>query len=391
MDQKIFNNTQRAFVLKSDAELKRSIFIFRMMSRDWMVSLGTRLTKFAIKFRLPVKNIIRNTIFNQFCGGETRDECLPVIQDLYEKGVYTVFDFASEIRERSDAEYDRDIEIQFDIANFAKGHKEIPFVAVKPTQIAAFATWEKATTGVALTAEEEHSWEKAQKRLDDLCKLIYDLGGKILVDAEESWMQTAVDDLVEEMMEKYNQERDVVFGTVQCYRWDRPQYMFDLHKRAKAKGFKIGMKIVRGAYMEKERNRAQQMGYPDPICRDKAATDDCYNSVMRFCIEQLDDISVYIGTHNEESTFMAMQMMEERDIQHDDDRIWFSQLYGMSDNISFNLGAEGYNSAKYLPFGKVEEVIPYLIRRAEENSSVKGQTGRELSLLLQEKKRRKKT
>lgn len=390
MDQRIFNNTERAFALKSDAELKRSIFIFKLMSRDWMVSMGTSLTKFSIKYRLPVKWIIRNTIFNQFCGGETREECIPVIEDMFAKKVYTVFDFASEIREKTDAEYDRDIEIQFDMANFANGNKAIPFVAVKPTQIASFATWEKATSGKELTAEEQASWDKAQKRLDDLCKLIHDLKGRILIDAEESWMQTAVDDLVEEMMEKYNKERDVVFGTVQCYRWDRPQYMFDLHKRAKEKGFKVGMKIVRGAYMEKERTRAQQMGYQDPICRTKAETDDTYDSVVKFCIENLDDISVYIGTHNEKSTLMPMKLMEEKGLQRNDDRVWFSQLYGMSDNISFNLGAEGYNSAKYLPFGKVDEVVPYLIRRAEENSSVKGQTGRELSLLLQEKARRKK-
>lgn len=360
------------------------------MSRQWMVSVGTWLTNFSLKFKLPVKSIIRNTIFNQFCGGETSAECIPVIKKYYEHKVFTVFDYASEIRVKTDEELEKDIEDQIELANFAlQQAKAIPFLAIKPTQLGSFDIWAKVDAKEKLTAAEQKSWEGIRNRVDRLCKHGHDIGLRIMVDAEEFWIQTAVDDLIEEMMEKYNKERIIVFSTVQCYRWDRPEYMLNLLKKAKAKGFKIGMKLVRGAYMEKENERAAKMGYPTPICKSKQETDDVFNSVLRFCLNNIEDISVYIGTHNEESSYLAMEIMKEKGIAKYDKRVWFSQLYGMSDNITFNLADKGYNSCKYMPFGKVDEVIPYLIRRAEENSSVKGQTGRELSLLLEERERRK--
>lgn len=389
MQNNIFENTKRAFSLKSDKDLDRSIFLFKMMSRQWMVSAGTWLTDVALKFKLPVKPLIKNTIFRQFCGGETSEECVPTIQHHYQENVYTVFDYASEIREKTDAELNKDIEDQIKLANFAVKHKAIPFLAIKPTQLGSFNIWAKVDANQALTESEKKSWEGIKRRTDKICKHVSDIGLRLLVDAEEFWIQTAVDHLIEEMMEKYNKERPVVYSTVQCYRWDRPQYMFNLLSRAKEQGFQIGMKLVRGAYMEKENARAEKMGYPTPICKDKATTDETYNAVMRFCLDNLDYISVYIGTHNEKSTYLAMEIMDQKGIAHNDDRVWFSQLFGMSDNITFNLGAHQFNSAKYMPFGKVDEVVPYLIRRAEENSSVKGQTGRELSLLLAEKQRRK--
>jgi len=390
MEKKIFDNSEKAFILKSDKELNKSIFIFRLMSRQWMVSVGTWLTNFSLKFKLPVKSIIRNTIFNQFCGGETSAECIPVIKKYYEHKVFTVFDYASEIRVKTDEELEKDIEDQIELANFAlQQAKAIPFLAIKPTQLGSFDIWAKVDAKEKLTAAEQKSWEGIRNRVDRLCKHGHDIGLRIMVDAEEFWIQTAVDDLIEEMMEKYNKERIIVFSTVQCYRWDRPEYMLNLLKKAKAKGFKIGMKLVRGAYMEKENERAAKMGYPTPICKSKQETDDVFNSVLRFCLNNIEDISVYIGTHNEESSYLAMEIMKEKGIAKYDKRVWFSQLYGMSDNITFNLADKGYNSCKYMPFGKVDEVIPYLIRRAEENSSVKGQTGRELSLLLEERERRK--
>jgi len=391
MHKKIFENTKRAFKLKTDKELKRSIFLFKLMSRPWMVSVGTWLTTFSLKYNLPVKSIIRNTIFKQFCGGETSKECVPIIEEHFKEKAYTVFDYASEVREKSDEELESDLDDQIWLSNFAVKYEAIPFVAIKPSQLGRFELWEKVDAGEKLTAAEQKSWEGVRNRLDRLCKHGHNIGLKIMIDAEEIWIQTAVDNLVEEMMEKYNTEQTVVFSTVQCYRWDRPEYMMNLLKRARNKGYKIGMKLVRGAYMEKERRRAAEMGYPSPICKNKQETDDVFNSIMKFCLNNIDDIAVYIGTHNEESSYLAMEIMEERGIAKDDKRVWFSQLYGMSDNITFNLSANGYNSAKYMPFGKVEEVIPYLIRRAEENSSVEGQTGRELSLLLEERERRKKS
>ncbi len=391
MEKKIFNDTKHAFALKSDKELNKSIFIFKMMSHSWLVNIGTKLTNFCLKLKLPVTGLIKSTIFEQFCSGETKEESLHVVKKIHTMNVYTVFDFASEVREKGEAAFDKDVENQIIIADFAANHKEIPYVVVKPSAIGNFDVWTKVNDGESLNAEEQQTWDNIEERLDTICKKVYDLNLRLLVDAEESWIQTAADNLVEKMMVKYNKKRAVVYNTAQCYRWDRLQYIKDIHKRAVEQGFKVGMKIVRGAYMEKENARALQMGYPTPICEDKEATDVNYNAVLHYCMQNLEDIAVYIGTHNEVSSYMAMQFIDEMGYAKDDDRIWFSQLYGMSDNITFNLGLNGYNSAKFIPFGKVEEVVPYLIRRAQENTSVKGQTGRELALLQEEKNRREGT
>lgn len=391
MEKKIFNNTKRAFALKSDEELKRSIFIFKMMSRSVLVSVGTWLTDISLKLRLPVEGLIRKTIFNQFCGGESQKECLPLVKKIHQMNVFTIFDYASEVREKGEAAFDEDLQNLIEIADFAAEHKEIPFVVVKPSGLGNFEVWEKVNAEEKLNEEEQKGWENIQRRFDKICKHVDDLGIRLLVDAEESWIQTASDNLIEEMMEKYNTKRTVVYNTVQCYRWDRLQYVKDLHVRAINKAHRVGVKIVRGAYMEKENARAKKMGYPTPICEDKEATDVNYNAVISYTLQHLDDISIYIGTHNEVSSYLAMQIIEEKNLDKKDDRIWFSQLYGMSDHITYNLALNGYNSAKYMPFGKVREVIPYLIRRAKENSSVKGQTGRELALLREEKQRRQGT
>lgn len=388
MEQKIFNNTKRAFSLKSDKELKKAIFIFKSMSRSWMVSIGTWLTKSTIKLRLPVEGLIKNTIFEQFCGGETKEECTPVIRKLAKKNVHTVFDYASEIREKGEAAFDKDLENQLEIADFASQHEEIPFLAIKPSNLGGFGIWAKVSSGEPLSEKEKAAWKNINYRFNTLAKKVYESGLRLQIDAEESWTQKAVDQMVEGLMEKYNKERAIIYNTVQCYRWDRLKYIKELHERAKEKGYKIGMKLVRGAYMEKENDRAKKMGYPTPICEDKEATDVNYNAVLHYCIKYIEDISIYIGTHNEVSSYLAMQIMDQTGIERNDDRVWFSQLYGMSDHITFNLAANGYNAAKYMPFGRVREVIPYLIRRAEENSSVKGQTGRELALLQEEKQRR---
>lgn len=386
--QKIFNDTETAFKLKSDDELNRALFLFGMINRPTLVKIGTALTKVSLKFRLPVEGLIRNTIFNQFSGGETMEECLPAIEKMYTKKLHSILDYSvegKEIEEHLDAAMKKKISI----IEFAAKKKEIPFAVFKPTGIGRIGIWEKVSSGDPLSAEEQSEWDRVKQRVINICEAAYQNDISVLADAEESWMQKAADDLMEEMMRKYNQEKVIVFNTLQCYRWDRMAYLQDLHAKGVRDGFKVGAKIVRGAYMEKENERAKKMGYPTPICENKEATDVSYNGVLAYCLSNIDEISTFIGTHNEVSNYLALQILEDKNIAIDDDRVWFSQLYGMSDHISYNLARKGYNSAKLLPFGPVRDVVPYLIRRAEENTSVKGQTGRELSLLLEEKKRRR--
>ncbi|WP_121666592.1 proline dehydrogenase family protein [Mesonia aquimarina] len=387
MVRKIFNNTKRAFALKDDKDLKRSLFIFSMMNRPTLVAVGTRFTNLALTLRLPVEGIIKKTIFKMFCGGTSQQDCLPTIKKMYDMHVHSVLDYSSEGKE-DEAQFDAALKTKMEIVRFANQQKEIPFTVFKPTGLGRFAIWEKVSNQEELSNEEQQEWERVMNRVDKICALAAELDTRILADAEESWMQDAADNLVEEMMEKYNQEKVIVYNTLQCYRWDRLQYIKDLHKRAKNKGFKVGAKIVRGAYMEKENARADKMGYPTPICEDKEASDVNFNAVLYYSMQHLDDISLYIGTHNEVSTYLAMQLMDEKELKKGDDRIWFSQLYGMSDHITFNLALNSYNAAKLVPFGPIRDVVPYLIRRAQENSSVKGQTGRELALLREEKQRR---
>lgn len=387
MVKKIFNDTKRAFSLKSDEDLKRSLFIFEMLERPFMVKIGTRLTTWALKIGLPVESLIRKTIFRQFCGGVSEEDCLPVIEKMYSKKVYSILDYSSEGKE-TEEEFDLVLEKKIKILKFSSGRQEIPFAMFKPTGIGRFELWEKVSENQELTPEETQEWERVKARVDRLCHTASELKICLLTDAEESWMQTAVDDLLESMMEKYNREKAYIYNTFQCYRWDRLEYIKSLHEKAQKGGFKVGAKIVRGAYMEKENARAEKMGYPTPICEDKEATDVNFNAVLAYGLQHVEDINLFIGTHNEVSSYLAMQLMEEKDFNKNDPRIWFSQLYGMSDHISFNLAANGYNTAKWVPFGKIKEVIPYLIRRARENTSVKGQTGRELALLREEKQRR---
>jgi len=387
MVTKIFNNTKRAFALKSDKELKKALFIFGMMNRPSLVAVGTRMTNLALKLNLPVDGLIKKTIFEMFCGGVSMKDCEPVMEKMYKMHVHSVLDFSKEGEDVEEV-FNETLETKKEIVKFANGKKEIPFTVFKPTGIGRFEIWEKVSSKEELTKEEQEEWERVRNRVDEICKLAYDLDTRILADAEESWMQDAADDLLEEMMSKYNKEKVIVYNTLQCYRWDRLQYIKDLHKRAKNKGFKVGAKIVRGAYMEKENARAEKMGYPTPICEDKEATDVNFNAVLYYAMQNLDDIWLYIGTHNEVSTYLTMQLMDEKGLDKRDERIWFSQLFGMSDHITFNLALNSFNAAKLVPFGPVKDVVPYLIRRAQENSSVKGQTGRELALLREEQDRR---
>ena len=386
--EKIFNNTQVAFSLKSDTELDRAYFLFKMISNEPLVRIGTAVTNFALKAHLPVDGLIRATVFDHFCGGINELDCLSVVDKMFTKGVSSVLDYSVEGKEE-EAQFDAALEMTLKTIEFAKERQAIPFAVFKPTGLGRLDLYEKVGEKQVLSSEEQIEWNKVIERFELVCKTAHAKDVALLIDAEESWMQDAADDLIEEMMRKYNKEKVIVFSTLQMYRWDRLDYLKALHERAKAEGFYIGMKLVRGAYMEKEHERAKEKGYPTPICASKQATDDNYNAAVDYMMKHIDKMAIFAGTHNEESSYKLMEMLKENNISINDQRIWFGQLYGMSDNISYNLAAHKYNVAKYLPFGPVRDVMPYLIRRAEENTSVAGQTSRELNLLKTERERRK--
>ncbi len=389
MSNTLFENTETAFALKSDSELERAYFLFKMISHHPLVRIGTAATNFALKANLPVEGLIRSTVFDHFCGGINEEDCLPVIDKLFTKGVSSVLDYSVEGKTSKD-QFDNALKKILKIIHFCDEKEAMPIVVFKPTAFGRFYLYQKKTEAKeALTEDEQAEWGRIVGRFDAVCKLAKEKDVEVLIDAEESWMQTAADDLVEEMMQKYNTEKPIVYNTLQTYRWDRLDYLKELHQRAKDNGFKVGIKIVRGAYMEKERERAKDNNYKSPICVSKQATDDNFNTSLTYILEHVEDISVFIGTHNEQSTYLALDLMNKLNISKADNNVWFGQLYGMSDHISFNLAEQGYNVAKYIPFGPVKDVMPYLIRRAEENTSVAGQTNRELSLLKTEKKRRK--
>ncbi|MDD3005141.1 proline dehydrogenase family protein [Flavobacterium sp.] len=386
--EKIFNNTQIAFALKSDTELNRAYLLFKLIANQPLVNIGTALTNFALKGKLPVEGLIRATVFDHFCGGVNEIDCLTVVDKMYTKNVSSILDYSVEGKE-NEAQFDAALQMTLKTIDFAAERKALPFAVFKPTGFGRFELYEKLGEGKSLNPSEQEEWNRVVERFDTVCKEAHKRKIAILVDAEESWMQDAADDLVTEMMKKYNKERVIVFNTLQMYRHDRLQYLKDLHKMAKEEGFYIGMKVVRGAYMEKENERAKMKGYPTPICASKEATDINYDAGVSYMLEHLNEMSIFVGTHNEISSYKVMNAISQLNIDRNDKRIWFGQLYGMSDNISYNLAAYNYNVAKYLPFGPVKEVIPYLIRRAQENTSVAGQTNRELELIKTERERRK--
>lgn len=384
----IFNNTEIAFSLKSDSELERAYFLFKMISIEPLVRIGTAATNFAIKAHLPIEGLIRSTVFDHFCGGVNEEDCLPVIDKMFKKGVSSVLDYSVEGKENED-EFDSAVRIVLKIIDFANNIDAIPIAVVKPTALGRIALYEKVGKGSTLSELEAQEWEKVISRFDVICEKAKTNDVAILIDAEESWMQDAADAIVTDMMKKYNTEKAIVYNTLQMYRHDRLAFLKSEHEKAKNGNYFLGYKLVRGAYMEKENDKAEEQGYLSPICKTKALTDINFDNGLVYMLDNLDCMSLFAGTHNEESSYLLMQLMEERELKNNDERIWFGQLYGMSDHISFNLANAGYNVAKYIPFGPVKDVMPYLIRRAEENTSVAGQTGRELKLLSKEKKRRK--
>lgn len=384
-----FDNTQIAFESKSDKDLNRAYRLFKLIGNRSLVKIGKPFTNFALSIGLPIKGIIRKTIFAQFCGGETIDECDATINKLGKFGIGTILDYSVEGK-TSDEDFEHTTnEI---IATILKGdgNDYIPFAVFKVTGIARFELLENANNHInSLTDTEKSEYEQLLERVDRICKAGFEKQIPVFIDAEETWIQDAIDRIAYEMMLKYNKETAIIYNTVQMYRHDRLAYLKKEIEAAKKDGIKYGVKLVRGAYMEKERARAQQKGYPSPIQPDKTTCDADYNRALEFLVSEIDTIALCAGSHNENSSLLLTELMEKHSIVPSDSRIYFAQLLGMSDHISYNLSKHGFNVAKYVPYGPIKEVMPYLLRRADENTSVAGQTGRELSLIIKEKKRRK--
>ena len=395
-----FENTKNAFAYKSDKELRRAKFLFSSMSYKTFVKLGTTLTPIVMKLGLPVKGLIKKTIFEQFVGGESLEETARVVDKLEKFDVNVILDYGVEGKEGED-NFEHSCDEFVRVVKYASGQPNIPFISIKVTGFARFALLQKLDsaandrsgytgnvhTGV-LNDDEKAEWGRVVERMERIIKAAAEGNVGVLVDAEESWIQDPVDAVTMQMMAKYNKERAVVYNTIQLYRSDRLQFLKNSFEESKKKNFLLAVKLVRGAYMEKERKRAAELNYPSPIQPDKASTDRDYNSALKFSIANIENMAIIVATHNEYSNTYATRLMHDKNVAHHHDHIHFSQLYGMSDNITFNLAREGYSVSKYLPFGPIKDVIPYLMRRAHENSSVARQTGRELSLIRKEIARR---
>lgn len=383
-----FNNTEIAFAWRSDRALRKAKFLFKTISWSSLVNAGSVLLKIALAIRFPISWIVKPTIFSHFVGGETLQESIPTVNALAQYGVKSILDYSVEGKGTSKAQEDAYKEILNSIQN-AASNPNITFSVFKPTGLINVDILEKVSSGSSLSQVETEQFDLFKQRVHNLCSISANSNTPILIDAEDSWYQKALDDVIRDMMFEFNKTQVLIYNTLQMYRVDRFNFLKDAFKDASENGFKLGIKFVRGAYMEKERERAEVMGYPSPIHPTKDDTDKAFNQAQEFAFAHLDTISIFCGTHNEESVLNLCELMEKAGISRNDPRVTFSQLLGMSDNISFMLGHLGYNVAKYIPYGPVREVMPYLIRRAQENTSVKGQTGRELSLINQEIKRRK--
>lgn len=385
-----FENTKIAFKLKSNIDLNRAYVLFKVISSPLIVKIGKALMLFALKLRLPVSFIVKRTIFKQFCGGETITACTPTIKALGSQGIGTILDYSVEGKTQED-DFDETTDIIIDTIKKAQTEKNIPFAVFKITGISKFSLLEKASQKeTKLSKSESNELEKIEGRILKICTAAHELNVPVFIDAEESWIQDVIDTWAFQMMCLFNKEQTIVYNTIQMYRHDRLTFLKDCLKKAKDCKVKYGVKLVRGAYMEKERERAFEMNYPSPIQTNKQATDDDYNAAQNFILENIQEFSLVAGTHNEESSMQLAMHLEKHGIAKGDTSVFFAQLLGMSDHISFNLSNEGFNVAKYVPFGPVKEVMPYLLRRADENTSVAGQTGRELALIVTEKNRRKK-
>lgn len=383
-----FDNTEIAFRHKSDEELQQSFFLFKLMNNGFLAKTGPAVIKAALKMRLPITTLIKKTLFNQFCGGETIDECEATIARLDKAHTGTILDYAAEAA-LGESAYVKATEEVVRTIQRAKDDLRIPFAVFKPSAVVRFKLLEKVSLGQALSQAEQVEYFRAKGRINHICKTAYDADVPVMLDAEESWIQKAADGLALEMMRLYNLDKAIVYNTYQFYIKNKLNSLQSDFARAEQGGFILGAKLVRGAYLEKERLRAQVNKYPSPIHDDKHSTDQAYNDALKFCIENLAEVAMVAGTHNEASCLILTELMKKHQLAEDHARIHFAQLLGMSDNISFNLAYVGYNVLKYVPYGPVKEVLPYLFRRAEENTAVMGQMGRELALVAKERERRK--
>ncbi len=383
-----FEDTATAFAHQSDAQLRKSRLVFGVMDYPWLVKAGTALTNAALKMKLPVKGLIRKTLFDHFCGGESIEGSEPRMRKLAAANVKTILDYSVE-GEGSEHGYDEAVEEALQVSTYSRQHVSIPFCVIKPTGIGSGKLMEKRQKGEPLTEEEQSRFERIYERLDKVVGHAVEQEMKFMIDAEESWYQEVVDDMVCALMKKYNKEKPYVYNTYQLYRHEAYANMVKGYEEVTASGCHFAAKLVRGAYLEKERERAAAQGYEDPIQAGKQAADDDFNKALAFAIDHLDQFALCAGTHNEASCQLLVDLMSEKGIDHGDKRIYFAQLLGMSDNISFKLASMGYNVAKYVPYGPVEKVLPYLFRRAEENTSISGQSSREYRLIRKELKRRK--
>lgn len=396
-----FDNTEVAFAYKTDRELKRAKFLFSLMRKGWLVKAGTRFTPWAINAGFPIKGLIRNTLFKQFVGGETLEETKGVVNKLQEYGIEVILDYGVEAK-KGEENFDHTTDEILKVVNYAAGQPGIRYFSIKLTGYVRFSLLEKlhAASNISdaiegripteiLTAEEKEEWQRVVNRITTICQTAQQHNIGVLIDAEETWIQHPMDAITMQMMQQFNTEKIVVYNTLQMYRTDRLQFLKDSIAEAEKKNFIWGAKFVRGAYMEKERNRAKEKGYPSPIQPDKQSTDHNYNAAVEFSIQHLDKIHFMVASHNEYSNLYAVQLLQQNNLPLNHPHIHFSQLYGMSDFISFNLAKAGCSVSKLLPFGPIKDVIPYLMRRAQENTSIEGQTRRELELIVKELQRRK--
>ncbi len=383
-----FDDTQIAFAHKSNTDLKKAYRLFQAFSYPFLVNKGPAMANMAMSIGLPIKPLIKSTLFHQFCGGETIDESYVSAKQLYDNGIGAILDYSVEGDGNND-DFVHAFKELSRVIEAAATKPEYPFAVFKCSGLGKTSVFQKITENEVLNDKDKIDFDHFKERVRALCQLAFDKKVKLLIDAEETWFQIALDNVVYENMNEFNKSEAIVFNTVQLYRKGRIEEMTKQIAIAREKGYKMGYKLVRGAYMEKEAERAEEKGYENPIQNSKLDTDTDYDKAVTLCFENRDIVSVMAGTHNEESSYVLAELIEKEGLERSDDRFWFAQLYGMSDHISFNLAKAGFNVAKYLPYGPVKEVLPYLSRRAQENSSVKGQAGRELNLIMKEMNRRK--
>ena len=389
MNNKVsFSDTAIAFTAQSDAQLRRTYWLFAAINKPWMVKLGTGSVKLALKLGLPISWIMKPTVYAHFCGGEDIAASQTTVKELGEYNIGTILDYSVE-GEDSEPGYEAATEETLRTIDAAKNNPTVPFSVFKVTGLGPTHILEKVQAKAVLTDEEKDAWQRVQDRVERICQRGHELGIPIFIDAEETWLQETIDRLANQMMARYNTERAMIYNTYQMYAVASLGNLQRDLETARKEGYYLGVKLVRGAYMEKERDRAEEKGYPDPIQPTKADTDKDFNAALTYCMDNLDRIYLCAGSHNEDSNALLMDLMAERGLAADDPRVYFAQLYGMSDHISFPLATAGYNVAKYVPYGPVKKVMPYLFRRAEENTSVAGQSGREFTLVKRERARRR--